>query len=309
MTGRESMAQAGKGLVFNIQRFSLHDGPGIRTTVFLKGCPLRCLWCSNPESQDPWPSLVVRDVNCKGCGACVEACPRGAIVLDDERRRSVHWSECDQCLVCVGACVYKSLNVCGTYMAPEEVMDEVMRDEPFYRNSGGGITLSGGEPLAQAGFLMEILVASKRAGLHTVLDTTGFAPWGTMEAILPLIDLVLWDIKHLDPIEHERATGVSNELILQNLLKASRMSRIWLRVPLIAGFNDSLGHITEMASLAKDFKAEKISLLPYHEGGRSKCEQLGRAYPFPHGKAPSEEEIRLLEGVIEDKGISVSVGS
>lgn len=307
--GRGSAAEAGKGLVFNIQRFSLHDGPGIRTTVFLKGCPLRCLWCSNPESQDPRPSLVVRDVNCKGCGACVEACPKGAIVLDDERRRRIQWSRCDQCLVCVGACLYKSLNICGTYMAAEEVMNEVMRDEPFYKNSGGGITVSGGEPLAQAGFLMEILRASKRAGLHTVLDTTGFAPWGTMEEILPMVDLSLWDIKQLDPREHERATGVGNELILQNLLKASRMTRIWLRIPLIAGFNDSQGHMLEIVSLAKEVKAEKISLLPYHEGGRSKCEQLGRVYPYPDGKAPGEEEIRLLQRLMEREGILVSVGS
>ncbi len=303
------MAEGGKGLVFNIQRFSLHDGPGIRTTVFLKGCPLRCLWCSNPESQDPWPSLVVREVNCKGCGACVDACPREAIVLDDEGRRRIRWSECVQCLVCVDACLYGSLTVCGTYMRAEEVMDEVMRDEPFYKNSGGGITVSGGEPLAQAEFLREILAASKRAGLDTALDTTGFAPWGTLEAILPLVDLALWDIKHLDPGVHERATGVSNELILHNLVKASGMTRIWLRVPLIAGFNDSEGHMMQVLSLAKAVKAERISLLPYHEGGMSKCQQLGREYPFPGGRAPGDEEIALLQRAMQEEGIQVSVGS
>jgi pyruvate formate lyase activating enzyme len=303
------MAETVKGLVFNIQRFSLHDGPGIRTTLFLKGCPLRCLWCSNPESQDFSPSLIVRDVNCRGCGACVEACPRGAIVLDDRRRRDIQWHECDQCLRCVEACIYNSLKVCGTYMTVGEVMDEVMRDEPFYKNSGGGITISGGEPLAQARFLVELLSASKRAGLHTALDTTGHAQWETLEEILPMVDLALWDVKHLDPEEHKRATGAGNDLILRNLFKASGTTRLWLRVPLVSGFNDSEAHISEVVSLAKEIGAEKISLLPYHEGGRAKCEQLGRRYPFPEGRPPGEGRVLLLKEIIEREGLEVSIGS
>ena len=298
-----------EGLVFNIQRFSVHDGTGIRTTVFMKGCPLNCLWCSNPESQDFSPNLIVRDIQCRGCGKCAEVCPQKAIRLDSDQARRIDRMKCDACLVCVPACLYGSLNGCGTYMSVEQILHEVMRDKPFYKNSGGGITVSGGEPLSQPEFVADLLKASQEAGLHRVLDTTGLAPWETIETVMSLVDLVLWDIKHLDPQEHKRTTGVDNGLILGNLAKASRSTRVWLRLPLIAGFNDSDAHVREVASLAKGLKVEKVSLLPYHEGGRSKCEQLGRPYPFPLGAAPSEERLGRLKEVIEEEGVTATVGS
>ncbi len=299
-----------KGLIFNIQRFSIHDGPGIRTTVFMKGCPLRCRWCSNPESQDFSPNLMARDINCRACGACVEACPEGAITLDQEQGRQIHWEECTQCLECVSACVYDSLSQCGREMTVKEVLEEVLRDEAFYKNSGGGMTVSGGEALSQGDFVADLLRAAQEAGLHTALDTTGYAPWEKMERTIPFVDLILWDIKHLDSSKHKWGTGLENEVILENLKKTSGMAKpIWLRMPLIKDFNDSEDHIRKVITLGKEIGAEKISLLPYHEGGKTKCEHMGRDYPFREGKSPTDEEIEHIKDTIEKEGLKVMVGS
>jgi glycyl-radical enzyme activating protein len=298
-----------RGIIFNIQRFSVHDGPGIRTTVFMKGCPLRCPWCSNPESQDSAPSLMARDVLCQGCGACVEACAQGAITLTPEAGRRIDRGKCTGCLACVPACLYHSLHICGVSMEAGEVLEEVLKDRIFYKNSGGGMTISGGEPLAQSGFVIQILEQCKRAGLHTALDTTGYGPWADLEALLPLIDLLLFDIKHLDSAEHQRTTGVGNELILENLEKAASLVPVWLRIPLIAGFNDSPDHIKKIALLGKTRGAQKISLLPFHEGGRAKNEQLGRPDELAEVKAPSDAHIHTLQGIVEQAGLKATIGN
>jgi pyruvate formate lyase activating enzyme len=298
-----------RGIVFNIQRFSVHDGPGIRTTVFMKGCPLQCPWCSNPESQDFAPGLMTRDILCKGCGACVEVCPQGAITITQAAGRRIDRDSCNQCLLCAQACLYHALHICGASMEVGEVLEEVLKDRMFYQNSGGGVTVSGGEPLSQNQFVRAFLEQCKRAGLHTALDTSGYGRWEALEALLPLIDLLLFDIKHLDSDAHKRTTGVGNELILGNLEKASRMTPLWLRIPLIAGFNDSPDHIKRIARLGKALGARKISLLPYHEGGRSKNEQLGRPDQPPELKAPSDEHIQTLQGIVEREGLTVTIGN
>ena len=190
-----------------------------------------------------------------------------------------------------------------------EVMEEVLKDRLFYKNSGGGVTLSGGEILLQSRFARNLLEQCKREGLHTALDTSGYGPWKELEALLPFVDLLLFDIKHLDTKEHQRTTGVGNELILENLEKASRMVPVWLRIPLIAGFNDSEEHIKKIAALGRQIDAQKISFLPYHEGGKSKSEQLGLTYPLPEAQAPSEEHVKKLKGIVEQSGIMVSIGN
>lgn len=297
-----------RGLVFNIQRFSIHDGPGIRTTVFMKGCPLRCVWCSNPESQDFNPNLLVRDIKCTGCGACVIACPEGAIVFTTEGRK-IQWSKCNNCLRCVPSCLYNSLNRCGAFMTVEEVLDEVVKDEDFYRNSSGGVTVSGGEALWQSEFVAELLKACKIKGLHTALDTTGFSEWARFSKVLDFTDLVLFDIKHLDPGKHKALTGVDNRRILENLEKIAGKKKIWLRMPVLNGINDSDEYIDQIVALAKRVSAEKVSLLPYHEGGKSKCVQIGKIYTFVLGKVPSDEHMQRLKGLISAQGINISIGS
>ncbi|MBN1801416.1 MAG: glycyl-radical enzyme activating protein [Candidatus Lokiarchaeota archaeon] len=298
-----------KGLIFNIQKFCVHDGPGIRTTVFLKGCPLRCPWCSNPESQDFSINLMVRDINCKSCGACVKVCPQGAISISGQDKRTIDWNKCNSCLICVDSCLYHSLNKCGWQATVRDVLEEFVQDLPFYENSGGGVTISGGEPLSQNIFAKEILTECKKVGLHTALETTGYAPWRKLQEVLIHVDLVLFDIKHLDPVKHQKTTGVNNDLILENLRKTAKSNQVWLRIPLISGFNDSESHIKEIAILGKNIGVKKVSLLPYHEGGKTKCEQLGRSYCCPDERAPDEEHILKLKKIIEGIGLVVSIGN
>ncbi|MEE9912584.1 MAG: glycyl-radical enzyme activating protein [Deltaproteobacteria bacterium] len=303
------MTDDNRGLIFNIQKFSIHDGPGIRTTVFMKGCPLQCLWCSNPESQCFLPELLIRDINCKGCGSCVDVCPQGAISITKKTGRIIDRQKCDQCLLCVQSCLYGSLIQCGQYRTVKDVLEEVLQDKIFYKNSGGGVTLSGGEPLAQSNFAVKLLSECKKEGLHTALETSGHGSWKEMEKMLGFVDLILFDIKHLDPGKHHRTTGIKNNILLENLQKAAAINNIWLRVPLIAGFNDSTDHIKKVAALGKDAGAQKISLLPYHEGGKSKCQQLGTPYGFPGGRTPDEKQINKLKKIIEKAGLAVSVGN
>ncbi len=252
--------------------------------------------------------MMTRDINCLACGACVPACDRGAITVN-AYGRSIDREKCDNCLACVSACQYDSLLCCGRYVTVEDVLAEVTRDTDFYSHSGGGVTVSGGEPLSQSAFVSALLRSCKDHGLHTALDTTGYAAWETMERVLELVDLVLFDVKNLDPEQHLKATGVGNQVIMENLKRTSPRVQTWIRVPLIAGFNDAEAQIQELAQLGKSLGVGKISLLPYHEGGMSKSGQMGKAYGWKNGHAPENEHMSRLKEIIQAEGVSVSLGS
>jgi pyruvate formate lyase activating enzyme len=305
----ETDAGVPQGKVFCIQRYSIQDGPGIRTTVFFKGCPLRCAWCSNPESQNLHPEIMVRRQKCEGRGECVTACPRDALELVEGEVR-IDRSLCDLCMDCVEACPTGVLKVTGSEITIEEAVHECCQDEPFYRNSDGGVTLSGGEPLHQPEFALCLLKACKEKSLSTALDTCGYAPWEVLEAILSYTDLVLFDVKHLDPEIHRKGTGVDNLLILENLRKTidSGIARVWIRIPLIPGYNDSEEHAREVARTVAKWSVEKVSLLNYHEWGKPKYDFLGMDYPFEGEVSEDQQKSERMRDIIEAEGLSVTIG-
>lgn len=298
----------GKGLVFNIQRFSIHDGPGIRTTVFLKGCPLRCKWCSNPESQASYPEIMTYDEKCIGCRKCVDACPLKAITFG-ERGRQIDRAKCDQCLRCARVCPAEGIKQSGGYMTVEEVLEQCERDLLFYENSRGGVTISGGEPLAQGDFVRELSRRFREKAIHVTLDTTGYAPWAEMEKALEYTNLVLYDLKHMDTAKHQEGTGVGNQLILENAKRISAKVRTWLRVPLIPGYNYSNWDIESVIEFARKTSAEKLCLLHYHELGASKYPRLGRPYPMQGTPLPNCETLERVKHRIESAGLTVTVGA
>jgi pyruvate formate lyase activating enzyme len=296
-----------KGLVFNIQKFSLHDGPGIRTTVFMKGCSLACKWCSNPESMSRHQEIMTYDIRCIGCKKCVEACPVGAIVLT-ERGREIVWDKCDNCLECARVCPSKAIECTGQYMTVDEVVKKVEDDRTFYKNSNGGMTISGGEALVQSNFTGKLLKKCREKGIHTALDTTANAPWEDLENILEHVDLVLVDIKHTDTEMHKQGTGVGNEMILKNAERIAARVRTWIRIPLIPDYNDSESNIKKVVEFAAAIGAEKISVLPYHELGSSKYPKLGRVYTMDGTKPPKEEAVERVGKIIESYGMKVEIG-
>jgi len=297
------------GLVIKIQRFSIQDGPGIRSTIFLKGCPLRCLWCSNPEGQNPYPELMYNESLClPDCTLCVRECEKSALrkaggkVLIDR-------SKCVNCGRCAKVCPSKALSVVGTYMNPKDVLKVVIRDREFYERSGGGVTLSGGEPLYQPMFTKEVLRLCKDEGIHTALDTSGYASWETVETILRYTDLVLYDIKHMDPYLHKKYTGVYNDIILENLRRIDAVGvPIVIRVPIIPGLNDSYENISETANFIRKLNSVvSVDLLPYHRLGVTKYKMLGRDYALKDLKQPSKEYMSRVKDIFEQFGIRVRV--
>lgn len=242
--------------ILNIQKFCTHDGPGIRTTVFLKGCPLHCLWCHNPESIDPRPQKIVDRSRCISCGRCETLC--------DE-------SVCRFCGACAEACLQEAITIHGKTMTSEEIFEAVMADRVFYETSGGGVTFSGGEPLLQAKTLKPLMVKLKQAGCHIALDTTGHMPYHVIESLLPVVDLWLYDLKGMDPVRHVLHTGVDNRQILDNLKRlAEGGHRLWIRMPLIEGMNTAEEEIEEAVHLIRTLSVEQINLLPYHRYGQDK---------------------------------------
>jgi pyruvate formate lyase activating enzyme len=303
-------AQGGKGLIFSIQRYSTEDGPGIRTTVFLKGCPLRCLWCHNPEGQEFFPQIAFNDSRCIGCKSCVTVCPQGAITFTTDRPRTDR-EKCQSCGKCAEVCPTGARELIGKYMTAEEVFAEVERDTLFYRSSGGGVTVGGGEPTMQPGFLVEFLGKCHEQGIHTALDTSGYAEWKEMEEILKHVDLVLYDIKQIDPAKHAEYTGVSNELILENARRiSSKRIPMIIRVPVIPGYmdgEDSIRRIMEFACILKS--VARIDLLPFHRLGEPKYLKLGRNYAFEGTQPPTYEHMQKLKRLVASFGLQAKTVS
>ncbi len=300
------------GTIFDIKRFAVHDGPGIRTTVFFKGCPLRCLWCHNPESMKIERQIVFFEDKCIGCGECFKRCPNGAVVATPQGRE-YYKDKCTLCGTCVEYCYAEATVMEGREVSVREVIEEVKKDMPFYENSGGGVTLSGGEPTMQSEFCIAVLRESKKAGMHTALDTSGYVKWEIFSRILEYVDLVLYDIKHIDPVKHKEYTGLSNELILSNLRKIDELGiTTEIRMPIIPGLNDSEDNLSAVSRFLGEMRnIQRIKLLPYHRLGEGKYERLDMGYELndiePPDKARMEWLVDFMKSCVPD-GIPVLSG-
>ena len=296
------------GRVFDVQRFSTHDGPGIRTTVFLKGCPLHCWWCHNPESQAPGPEVMIAPGRCVHCGACVAACPQGGIRLAEEG--ATYGARCTVCGACVQVCCAGAREIAGREMTVGQVMAEVERDMAFYDESGGGLTVSGGEPLWQPEFLLVLLRACRERAIRTAVDTCGFASWDTLDRVRPYVDLFLYDVKLMDADRHCQLTGVSNELILSNLWALARQGHaLVLRIPVIPGVNDDEENLRQTADLAASLPhVQQVSLLPYHHTALAKYRRVNRVYLLPDMRPPSAERMAEIAALFQRRGLNVKLG-
>jgi len=297
------------GMVYDIMRFSTRDGPGIRTTVFLKGCPLSCWWCHNPESQSARPQLMFRPNLCNQCQTCLSVCEQGAISAHDGIV-STDLDKCTLCQACTEACYTGAREIVGREMTVAQVMAQVERDRPFYDESGGGVTLSGGEPLLQQDFSLALLQACKEQDIHTAVDTSGFAPWQVLDCIRPYVDVFLYDLKLIDAARHQAFTGVSNVLILQNLRALAELGHtVAVRVPIIPGINDddeTLGQIgTFVAALPRQ---GSVSILPYHQAGVEKYRRLHQEYRLPDTRPPSDERMAEIAQTLQRFGLQVKIG-
>jgi pyruvate formate lyase activating enzyme len=308
MAGQRTETTEGRrGWIFNIQKYSVHDGPGIRTTVFFKGCPLACAWCHNPEGISPKPEIIVQASRCLVCGECRKACPLTASVGDRHGNNEITPSPgslpippaspnanpgglparneaCTFCGACIDACPTEARQMAGRPATVHDIMDVILQDRIFYEESGGGVTLSGGEPLMQPWFLEALLLACRARDIHTAVDTSGLAAADHLRRIAPLTDLFLFDLKLMDDALHRKHCGVSNSLILENLKSlATTHSNLWLRLPLIPGINDSDDNLEALARFAAALPGvRQVNLLPYHKTGVRKFQQVGQSYALDH---------------------------
>lgn len=293
-----------KGITFNIQKFSIHDGPGIRTTVFFKGCPLRCEWCSNPESQIKNVQILHDQSKCSYCLSCVAACPNGAITHEDNKI-IINEDKCVGCLTCVNSCPNRALSYEGDYQTIEEIVDICMQDIDFYEESGGGVTISGGEGMSQPEFLKKLIAELKKNSIHVAIETTGYIKKETFEELARELDLLLFDVKHYDREKHYNGTKVYNDLIVENLKWAiDNGIEVLPRIPVIPDFNDSLDDAEGLAKLLVEIGSKKVQLLPFHQFGEKKYELLNRDYKYKSKKALHPEELEDYQKIFVDKGLN-----
>ena len=296
-----------EGWVFDVQRYSLHDGPGLRTNVFFKGCPLRCRWCSNPESQTGKPELAFFQSRCFNCGDCLPVCPTGALKIGSGKPL---WDRtvCDNCGRCVEACPSGAVRWIGCRISVSEVLEQALRDTPFYQGEGG-ITLTGGEPMLQPAFAKAILRLAQTECIHTTMETCGHVPWRVLQQVLPYLDLVLYDIKHMDPDHHREGTGVGNRLVLDNARKLVESgAKVIIRFPLIPEFNMGRENIRHTARFVRELGVGEVHLLPYHRLGRAKYQSLDRCYLVEDLDLPTNEQVESVAGLLDTYGLRVRVG-
>lgn len=296
------------GLVLQIMRFCLHDGPGIRTTVFLKGCPLRCWWCHNPESHSFQPEIAMYSERCIRCGKCLEVCSEQAISLAGDLY-VLEASKCNLCGACTQFCPAEALQIIGRSMSVADVMQEVRKDLIFYDQSGGGVTFSGGEPFMQPAFLLALLKACQEEQISTAVDTCGYVALDILAEISSLVDLFLFDLKLIDSKRHQYYTGVPNELILSNLKYLAALKReVVVRIPIIPGVNDDPENIRQSGEFVKSLGLKKVHLLPYHKGGTGKYERLHREYRLKAITPPSSDKIDSVTYLFKKMGLEVKIG-
>jgi pyruvate formate lyase activating enzyme len=297
------------GMIFDIKKYAIHDGPGIRTTVFFKGCPLHCWWCQNPEGQDPKPELVYRKSRCIDCGECAKNCPQEAILLVAQHA-TVNREACVLCDNCSRVCPSDALSIAGKQTSVKEILEEVEKDMTFFNESGGGVTFSGGEPLLQHDFLNALLIECKKRDIHTVVQTCGFAPYEIVDRVRNKVDLFLYDIKIMDDRKHRKYTGASNEQILENLKKlAENGSSIVISFPIIPSINDDNENVTRIAQFIQSLpNIKQVNLIPYHRAGIEKYKNLGKPYKLDRIQPPSNQRIKSIKQKIEALGIRVGVG-
>lgn len=293
-------------VITEIKRFATHDGPGIRTTVFVKGCPLRCKWCSNPETLNPHPEIYFIARKCKECGECLKVCPENAISMD--KGHKIDRGKCTLCMRCVEACKNGAFQTVGIGMTPEDVAEKIAVDYPFYVHSGGGMTISGGEPLSQPDFTARLFEICHEKNISTVLDTSGYAKRSDVEQVLKHTDIVLLDLKHMSAREHKRWTGVSNRLILENAKLMAAMCEVRVSLPLVARINDSEENVREMVEFMLSLGIRDIDVEPLHKLGESKYEFLGLKSPFTDFQRITDERLDDIVRIIGSYGMKVTKG-
>jgi len=297
------------GMIFDVGRYAVHDGPGIRTTVFFKGCPLRCWWCHNPEGQSSELELVYRKSRCTGCGECVKSCRRKAISLETQHV-SLNRENCVVCRDCSRTCPFEALSIAGKRMSVNEILEETEKDIAFYDESGGGVTFSGGEPLLQPDFLNALLNECIERDINTTVDTCGFAEYEVIDRIRDKVGLFLYDIKTMDDRIHRKYTGGSNEQILKNLEKlAENGGSIVISFPIIPGINDDDKNVARTAKFISSLpNIRQVNLLPYHRAGIEKYKSLGKPYKLNKIRPPANQKIKSIKEKMEAHGIRVGIG-